>query len=676
MPVPTPLAYWHLNETSGTSAADAQGGAAATANGGLVMGGTDAPAGIGGVSPLLDGVGNYLQLASAGLVAGLSTFTIACWVKTSDTDGAVYCERPSPGLSVVRLGVSTSRTVYLRINDAAGGQAQALSAGFAGQLPNNAWCLLAGRRNGTSMDVCINGQVVATATPPAGALSDPGIDARAGVDRNGPTSFFAGGLRRLRVWNVALTDDQLWELYRIDAPVTRQSAFAFPCAPTGVWRNPLADDAPLHSNSANFITEFTRLRGVYNYGLTTTSYSVPVFIVPAGQPTQPVRIQGGTSNPGGQDLYDALQAVPVPANAFSANGTDAHMCIYQPSTGKLWEFWVAKQALLKPNTISGVDAAGSLTPTDYHYAVCPQNANGENTATTAGIKVTIVNGGAQLTWERVAGATGYGIYRRLESGNTFQYLTTVTDPGTGTNATFSDDGSITPDAGRTILVPTYQNGVDAATTTDWGCQYAGQMDDVPASIGVYSGTHANWGSTATSLPNWGGLITINEALDAAAGNVDAIPHAVAMAIPITEASTSFFYPAKRTDGGATGANKIREGTRFRLPAALDLSTLGMSPFCWALARAFQKYGGYVRDVSGGVTIAYVEDRTRANRDQYTRALNGKDTLSSYGSTFALKNFPWTSLQVVDPAYTQAQSAAGSWSPVPVVQSAGRRRARF
>ena len=42
----------------------------------------------------------------------------------------------------------------------------------------------------------------------------------------------------------------------------------------------------------------------------------------------------------GPDLQAAFDSVPIPANAQAAAGSDEHMVVWQPSTDKMWEFWV------------------------------------------------------------------------------------------------------------------------------------------------------------------------------------------------------------------------------------------------------------------------------------------------------------------------------------------------
>ena len=80
----------------------------------------------------------------------------------------------------------------------------------------------------------------------------------------------------------------------------------------------------------------------------TTSWSVPIYTVLADQPTVKVAYAGkGTSTA----LQSAWDAVPLPANAQSAAGTDKHLVVWQPSTDRLWEFWHLEQ------TSSGWQAA-------------------------------------------------------------------------------------------------------------------------------------------------------------------------------------------------------------------------------------------------------------------------------------------------------------------------------
>jgi hypothetical protein len=118
------------------------------------------------------------------------------------------------------------------------------------------------------------------------------------------------------------------------------AAAAVPFAPNSAWNAPLADTAPLASDSAALVADLNRQVTAYTTSINTTKYSVPVYAVPAGQPT--VKVTLDTTAPA---LAADFAAVPLPADARPAAGSDQHLTVWQPSTDSLWEFWLmAKKA--------------------------------------------------------------------------------------------------------------------------------------------------------------------------------------------------------------------------------------------------------------------------------------------------------------------------------------------
>jgi hypothetical protein len=117
-------------------------------------------------------------------------------------------------------------------------------------------------------------------------------------------------------------------------------------APTSFWYQPLPADAPLHPNSANFVAEFLRQKKAY-YGtvtINTKSYAAPVYVV--GADITPVTVtEWNCQHKKYTDakLAEQWKAVPIPEYAAQADGTDAEMCVYQPATDSLWEFWQARK---------------------------------------------------------------------------------------------------------------------------------------------------------------------------------------------------------------------------------------------------------------------------------------------------------------------------------------------
>lgn len=176
----------------------------------------------------------------------------------------------------------------------------------------------------------------------------------------------------------------------------------------------------------------------------------------------------------------------------------------------------------------------------------------------------------------------------------------------------------------------------------WIAGHGGAMQNVSANAGVFdAGAWVNpnpdfcardwWGATATALPLLGGLIRIHELQ---AGH---IPHALAGAIPDCALSSTWLAPARRSDGNGKGL--IPQGARLRLPARLQLSTLGLSPLVRMIAEAVQTYGWIIRDATYGSANFYGEIQKTGQPDPwlpYWSNLTGQ-----------LHKFPWSALQVVD-----------------------------
>ncbi len=112
-------------------------------------------------------------------------------------------------------------------------------------------------------------------------------------------------------------------------------------APTSFWNTPTAAGAPLDPGSTRLVdaldTEVMReLESKTGPWINTTSYSVPIYTVPATTPT--VRVQPiHRLTPAA--LRSAWSAVPLPAGSQPAAGSDHQLVVWQPSSDRLWEFW-------------------------------------------------------------------------------------------------------------------------------------------------------------------------------------------------------------------------------------------------------------------------------------------------------------------------------------------------
>jgi hypothetical protein len=111
-----------------------------------------------------------------------------------------------------------------------------------------------------------------------------------------------------------------------------------------VFNQPLPHSVPLAGNSSQLVGDFVSQVSKY-YGhvvVNTTQWSTPVYVVGPTQPT--VALVGESSIcPRPEGVFSGFQAqieaVPMPANAIPAAGTDKEVIVWQPSTGHLWELW-------------------------------------------------------------------------------------------------------------------------------------------------------------------------------------------------------------------------------------------------------------------------------------------------------------------------------------------------
>lgn len=141
---------------------------------------------------------------------------------------------------------------------------------------------------------------------------------------------------------------QKFGLKLISMPVTSSVLTDKVFAASSPWYTPIPASVALHPNTAGMLQDFLSQKPatVYNgtVNINTKSYSSPVFIAPAGAPTQKVT-QFDCQRKGFLDpnLATQLAAVPIPSNAMASAGTDGEMTIYQPSTNTLWELWRAEK---------------------------------------------------------------------------------------------------------------------------------------------------------------------------------------------------------------------------------------------------------------------------------------------------------------------------------------------
>ena len=138
-----------------------------------------------------------------------------------------------------------------------------------------------------------------------------------------------------------------------------------------IWNQPLAAGAPLDPNSAAVVGNLLSQERSESVGIATKDFGVPIYTVPATQPKVRVILDQG---PAQTALQAAFDSVPLPAGAQEAEGTDANLAVYQPSTDTMWEFWRLHRASDGAWHASwgGRMYHVSSDPGYYRYVVSPQ----------------------------------------------------------------------------------------------------------------------------------------------------------------------------------------------------------------------------------------------------------------------------------------------------------------
>jgi hypothetical protein len=414
-------------------------------------------------------------------------------------------------------------------------------------------------------------------------------------------------------------------------------------APGSVWNTSQEANTETDPTSTTLVETVSRW-GAHNMnGISTTSYSSPIYTVPANQPTSKV-VLDWSSPP----LNTALQAVPIPVGATTAKGSDEQMVVYQPSSHQLWEFWHMREGLLPPTTASftaTTSSGGKLAVGTYYYSVTALSAAGETTPSEAfQVNVTQSDSVVSLSFKGVIYGQSYKVYRGTEPGN-MGYIGTLKQSTNiyGTTVTYPDKGSVTP-SGAPPSVNT------ATTPGQWHAGWAGHIANVSSDPGYYrllrSGSgvvteEPGWGATASSLPIADGLITIG---DLEQGSID---HAMQLLVPTARAG-AHAYPAERSDGGEISAASIPEGAHFVLSKSVNCAEQ-VTSFMRIVCVAAQRYGFIVNDQTGGGMALRAEDPTPLMQaggvnpyPRYFTNAEGK-LLQPYQMMAA---FPWTSLRLL------------------------------
>jgi len=154
-------------------------------------------------SVTFNGVADYMDADDSLDLTG--PFTISTWIKHSDAGYTILSKRDAAFTEGYAIDIISNRRVRVRWRDA-GGAMQEIRTLVA--ITNDEWHQFAISYDGTTANVYIDGVLNNTDT------LDPPVDTDrhfliAAVDERAPTNFYEGTIDELRVWDRALSQDQI-----------------------------------------------------------------------------------------------------------------------------------------------------------------------------------------------------------------------------------------------------------------------------------------------------------------------------------------------------------------------------------------------------------------------------------------------------------------------------------
>ena len=202
-----PVAFWMLNETSGTTAYDSSGnGYNGTYTGGFTLGQPGIPAGGNGVK--FDGSSGCINLPNISALG--TSFTLEGWYKTSTTGTrqAIISLGGIPQNEGVFLFINTGNSLETDLSDVAGP-----SGGTASPVSN--WTLAHVVFTSGSAQLYLNGVAVGSAVGMSPSITQAGVnqiayDNGAAVQQD----HFSGYLSNIAVYNTALSAARIQAHYK------------------------------------------------------------------------------------------------------------------------------------------------------------------------------------------------------------------------------------------------------------------------------------------------------------------------------------------------------------------------------------------------------------------------------------------------------------------------------
>lgn len=201
----SPVAYWKLDETSGTTAADSVGGNNGTYTGGYTLNQTGIPS-TGRPSVLFNGSSGHVNIGAPAALNLTAAWTLEAWVyltSTPDGSGIISESYPDSGNVLYELGFGIQAGgAALEVGYYTGSSWQKVTGSA---LSLNAGHHVAGTWNGTTLLIYADGVQVATATPTSAPVAGIQTLYLGRSHRDADIRFFPGRIDEVAIYSAALS---------------------------------------------------------------------------------------------------------------------------------------------------------------------------------------------------------------------------------------------------------------------------------------------------------------------------------------------------------------------------------------------------------------------------------------------------------------------------------------
>jgi len=170
------------------------------------------------------GVDDYVDIPD--MVSGLSEITISAWVKSSVADGSsseYIIDQTSGTPDTLQLLRTAGEAYRFRVRN----DDQILASVDSAAFPNTEWHHVVGKYDGTEVDLFVDGNIVVASNPLIGVIETTPADNLA-ISNDDDLNRWNGIIDEVIIWNRALTDSEVLELYNAGVAGTAVSCAGSP----------------------------------------------------------------------------------------------------------------------------------------------------------------------------------------------------------------------------------------------------------------------------------------------------------------------------------------------------------------------------------------------------------------------------------------------------------------